>query len=223
MQRVLLLFLLSLPGVFAHGQAAKCPDAPSHIVVEEGSYSPQTGVDFVLHHFSATLVPLGKKEPMCLEKMTEVAHAVIFVSNESLTRVFATKLGETGSKIRNFTVQQGIGTVTLSGEITKLIPIKFSIEGPVTTDGNVISMNATKIVADGIPVKPLLTMVGAHLGSMLTFKGVGGVTVDGNTMSFSPEKIAHLKGYITAVDATPQGLTLHYGRKPHAAAETPKA
>lgn len=222
-RQVFLLSFLSLPSVFAHGQAIKCPDASSHIVIEEGSYGTQPGVDFLLHHFSATLVPLGKKEPMCLEKMTDVAHAVIFISNESLTRIFAAKLGATGSKIRNFTVQQGVGTVTLSGEMTKVIPIKFSIEGPVTTDGNVISMNATKIVADGIPVKPLLTMVGAHLGSMLTFKGVGGVTVNGNTMSFSPEKIAHLKGYISSVEATPQGLTLHYGRKPHSAAEAPKA
>ena len=50
---------------------------------------------------------------------------------------------------------------------------------------------------------------------MLTFKGVAGVSVDGNVLSFSPDAVAHLKGYITSAQATPDGLTLHYGRKPH--------
>ncbi len=223
MRRVLFFSLLSLPAAFAHGQALKCPDAPSHIVIENGSYGSQPGVDFQLHHFAATLVPLGKTEPMCQQKMTEVAHAVIFVSNESLTRVFAGKLAASDSKIRNLTVQHGNGNVTLRGEITKIIPIKFSIEGPVSTDGKVISVNVTKIDADGIPVKLLLTMVGEHIASLFNFKGVSGVTVEGNTMSFSPEKIAHLKGHISSLDATPKGLTLHYGPKPRAGAARPKA
>ncbi len=183
--------------------------------MESGSFSSQPGVSFKLRHFSATLVPMGNKEPMCLQKMTEVAHAEIFVSNESITRIFAKKLGATDSKIRNLAIKHDFGKVTLSGEITKVIPIKFSIEGPMTTDGTRLFLNTTKIVADGIPVKALLTMVGEHLNSMLTFKGVGGVSVDGDVLSFSPEKVAHLRGYITSAEATPAGLTLHYGRKPH--------
>ncbi len=223
MKWIFALCVACLPNAVAGAQKATCPDAPSHIAMESGSYSSQPGVSFALHHFSATLVPLGNTDPMCFQKMTDVAHAEIFVSNESITHMFAKKLGATDSKIRNLTIQHDFGTVKLSGEIVKIIPIKFSIEGPVTTDGTVISMNATKIVADGIPVKLLLTMVGEHLGSMLTFKGVGGVTVDGNVMSFSPEKVAHLKGYLTSVEATPQGLTLHYGRKPHAVFAASKA
>ena len=195
-------------------QQLKCPTGPSHIGMESGQYSSQPGVSFQLRHFSATLVPIGKTLPSCMDKLTEVAHADIFVSNESLTRVFAKKLGTTDSKIRDLRIQHDVGTATLSGEITKVIPIKFSIEGPITTDGTSLSMNVTKIVADGIPVKLLLGMVGEQLGSMLSFKGVGGVVVQGNTLSIFPEKVAHLKGYITSVEATPKGLTLHYGRKP---------
>lgn len=198
----------------AHAQKVSCPDGPSHIVMESGSYSSQPGVSFSLHHFSATLVPRGKTDPMCFQKFTDVSHAEIFVSNESITRLFTKKLGATNSKIRDFKIQHEFGKVTMSGEITKVIPIKFSISGPISTDGTLLSMTATSVVADGIPVKPLLTMVGEHLSSMLPFKGMDGFTVDGNTLSFSPEKVAHLRGYITAVNATPQGLTLHYGRKP---------
>lgn len=190
-----------------------CPGAPSRLTVEDGSFSSEQGVSFALHHFAATLVPMAKTAPRCLEKMTDVSHADIFVSNESLTRVFAKKLSTTDSKIRNLKVVHGFGTVKLSGEIVKLVPIKFSIEGPVSTDGNSISLTANKIDADGIPMKLLLAMVGEHLSSVLAFKDVQGVRVDGNVMSFWPEKVANLRGYIASVEATPHGLTLHYRRR----------
>ncbi len=182
--------------------------------MESGTYSSQPGVIFVLHHFQASLVPMGKTAPACLEKMTDVAHATIFVSNESLTQVFTKKLSASDSKIKDFKIVHDVGKVTLTGEIVKLVPVKFSIQGPVSTDGTRLLMQANKIDADGIPIKMLLAMVGEHLSSVLGLKGVDGVSVDGNTMSFLPEKIAHLRGWISSVEASPAGLTLHYGRKP---------
>ncbi len=213
--------LCSFCGAVSHAQQPACPDASSHIVVERGSYSSQPGVSFALHHFSATLVPMGKTLPACLAKMTDVAHADIFVSNESLTKVFAKKMGATASSIQNLKIENGLGKVSLSGEMVKIIPLKFTIEGPVTTDGTLLLLNAKKINADGIPLKLLLTLVGQHLGSMVGFKGVSGVEVNENVISFSPEKIAHLKGYIASVDTTPQGIKLHYGPKPHGLAPHP--
>ena len=194
-----------------------CPVAASHLVMESGSYSSQPGVEFSLHHFDATLVPLGKSMPQCLGKMTDVAHADIFVSNESLTQVFASKLNATGSEIRDLKIVHGAGTVTISGVMVKVVPVKFSIAGPVSTDGTVLSMTAEKIDADGVPIKMLLSMVGKHLSSVLGFKGVSGVQVEGNVMSFSPEKVAHLRGWIASIEATPKGLTLHYRRRPRRA------
>lgn len=217
---MLVLWAVLLCSASAWARDAVCPDAASRIVLESGTYSSAPGVLFVLHHFQATLVPMGKTAPMCLEKMTDVAHATIFVSNESLTQVFAKKLSNTENKIRNFKIEHGEGTVTLTGEIVKVVPIKFSIEGPVSTDGRRLIINASKIDADGIPLKMLLSMVGEHLSSVLGLKGVDGVSVEGNTISFLPEKVAHLKGYISSVEASPAGLTLHYGRKPGAHART---
>ncbi len=221
MRRILSLSLVALSSAASYAQKPACPDASSHIVVESGSFSSQPGVSFALHHFSASLIPMGKTAPLCLEKMTNVAHAEIFVSNESLTKVFAKKMGATESSIRNLKIENGLGKVSLSGEMVKIIPLKFTIEGPVTTDGTLLLLNASKISADGIPLKLLLTLVGQHLGSMVGFKGVSGVEVNENVISFSPEKIAHLKGYIASVDTTPQGLTLHYGPRPHGLAPHP--
>lgn len=206
-------------------QTSVCPAGPSHISMESGTYSSEPGVLFVLHHFVATLVPLGKTAPACMAKMTDVSHAEIFVSNESLTRVFDKKLSQTESKIRDLKIVHGLGKATLTGEIIKVVPIRFSIEGPVSTDGKVLFLTAEKIDADGIPIKMVLGMLGEHLSSVLGLKDVDGVQVNGNVMSFSPEKVAHLRGYIASVDATAQGLTLHYARRPgahgHAVAARP--
>lgn len=182
--------------------------------MSSGTFSSQPGVTFALRHFVATLVPRSDKVPDCLQKTTVVSHADIFVSNDSLTHVFAAKLGQSQSKIKDFAVQNGMGKVTLTGNLSKVIPIHFAIAGPVTTDGKVLLLDAKEIKADGIPIKALLGLVGEHLSNVLGFQGMSGVAVKENTLSFAPEEIAHLKGYITAVETTPEGLTLHYGARP---------
>ncbi len=176
-----------------------------------GSFSSRPEVTFSLRNFHAALVPLGKTAPLCFEKMTVVSRAEIFVSNQALSAVFSEKLQKSSSKIKDFKVENGLTSVTLSGSITHLIPIHFSVEGPVTTDGTNIRLTANKIKADGIPVKALLAMLGDHLNSVLKLNGVDGVKIEENTLSFSPEKVAHLKGRITQVVTSVDGLTLRYG------------
>ena len=219
MKTVLSLAALLLRSAFLSAQVNPCSAHVSHIAMETGSYSSQPGVTFDLHHFVATLVPEGSKAPACYAKVTVVSRAEIFVSNESLTQVFAEKLGRTDSKIKNLKIQNGLGKVTLSGSITKLMPISFTISGPVTTDGTALLLDASQIRADGMPVTSLMKMVGENLGAMLGLQGVNGITVEDNRMSFFPEQIAHLRGYISSVKTTNEGLILRYGRRPATRAE----
>ena len=211
---VLPLAALLLWSELLMAQANPCSSQVAHIAMETGSYSSQPGVTFNLRHFMATLVPEGDKAPECYAKVTMVSRAEIFVSNESLTHVFSEKLGRTDSKIKNLKIENGLGKVTLSGSISKLMPIQFTISGAVTTDGTALLLDANQIKADGIPVKALMKMVGEDLGSILGLKGVNGITVEDNRMSFFPEQIAHLRGYISSVQTTNEGLILRYGRKP---------
>lgn len=204
------------------GQVQACPPTSSHITVGAGSYSSRPGVTYHLHQFSATLVPMGTRAPACYQKMTVVSRAEIFISNESLTKVFGEKLATSNSKIKNFNIQNGNGTSKLTGQITKLIPIDFTVEGPVTTDGSAILLTATKIKADGIPLKALLGLIGQHLNSVLALKGMNGIAVTNDVLSFFPEQVAHLKGHIDSVEATPQGLMLRMS-KSHDSAYTPAA
>ena len=191
-------------------QKQACPAPTSHISIASGTFSSQPGVSFRLKNFDATLVPMGKTAPTCYEKLTVVSHAEIFVSNESLSEIFSEKLQGSQSKIKDFKVENGLSGATLSGRIAHFIPLNFSVEGPVTTDGSEIRLDARKIKADGIPVKELMHMVGAELNSVLQLKGMSGITIEDNALSFSPEQVAHLKGHIASVTTSAEGLTLRY-------------
>ena len=202
--------VLLVPTVMLAAPPPRCPAYPSHIELLSGSFSSQPGVSFRLRHFVANLVPMGKVAPDCFQKMTVVSRAEIFVSNESLSKLFTEKLETSDSKIKDFKVRNDVGKVTLSGKIKKLIPVQFSIEGPVTTDGTSLRVEAHSIKADGIPVKALLGLVGEHLSSVLALKGMPGIAVEENVLSFAPEQIAHLKGHIRSVESTATGLILRY-------------
>ena len=211
----LALLLAGATSVPAQSQspAHPCPQS-SHISIESGTFSSQPGVTFTLRHFVATLVPRGKASPGCLDKTTVMTHGEIFVSNESLTQVFTGKLSESNSKIKDFKVVNGVGQVTLTGHITKVLPINFSVAGPVTTDGTSLLLNASQIKADGIPVKAVLALIGEHLSAVLKLNGMQGITVTDNQLAFAPEQIAHLKGHIDSVETTEKGLVLRYTTPP---------
>ena len=193
-------------------QELQCPPPVSHIRILSDTYSPDIGVDFHLHHFSAALVPQGKTAPLCYAKLTRVSHGEVFVTAESLTKVFNKRLKATESKIKDLQIATSADGVTLSGNTTKVIPIHFSISGPVTTDGIALQLHAEKFKADGIPLKALLQLIGEHLSSVLSVKNVAGLTVEENTMSFFPAKLAHLEGHISSVATTDRGLTIMYSR-----------
>lgn len=199
-----------LSAATSRAEVLACPPSRSRIEMTHGSYSSQPGVTFLLHNFTGMIVPLSDQAPLCFQKLTVVSHAVIFVSNDSLTHVFAQKLGASGTNIRDLQIINSADGVLLKGVLNKVVPVHFSIFGPVTTDGTALVVHADKIDAYGIPLKALLGLLGQHLSSVLGLKNVAGVTVQENTMSFFPEQIAHLKGNLHSVATSPSGLTLTY-------------
>ncbi len=188
-----------------------CPPPVSHINVEAGAFATQPGAIFRLKNFSADLVPKGKSAPMCYAKLTVVQHGEIVADDTSLTEVFTTKLAKGKSKIKNFKVVNDPQKVTLSGTLKKLVPIKFTIEGTVSTDGSSITLHATTFKADGIPVKGLLGIFGKDLSSVIKVKGVQGISIEQNTVSFKLQPLANLKGHLAAVSNIEGALVLRYG------------
>lgn len=189
----------------------ECPHTSSRIDMRAGTYSSQPGVTFDLHPFVARLVPMGKDAPMCYQKLAFVQHAVIFTSNDSLTNIFVVKLRESNSKLHDLKIVNDVGTASLTGSMRELVPIHFSIEGPISTDGEAIRMDVKTIKADGIPIKLLLETVGKNLNALFGSVAIPGIVVAGNTLLFRPEYLAHLKGHILSAVCSPTGLTLTYG------------
>ena len=181
-----------------YAQAVPCP-AESSISIPHGWFEASPGVRYQLTGLRAKLIPKGKVAPQCYGRATVVSRAQIFVTSESLTAVFAQKLQASGSKIKDFTVHNDADGATLAGTIRKVIPLQFSIQGPVTTDGNLIRLTAKSVKADGIPVKELLKLIGAELNTLLPLKTLKGIQVEEDSSSFSPETVADLKGHIASV------------------------
>lgn len=189
----------------------KCPPPISEINIANGSYAPQSGVTFQLHGFVGHLVPRGKRPPLCYVKFTQLDRGEIFVTSESLSNIFAQKLEDANSQVQNIKIETGDKTAKITGKIMKLVPVNFEIDGPVSTDGTGLTIDAQRIKADGIPVKGLLEIIGKHLSSLMGGENVNGVTVQGNALTFYPAQLAQLRGHIESAVASPAGLTLQYG------------
>lgn len=175
-----------------------------------GDYSPQAGVRFALQDFSANQVARGKVSPLCFMRITDIQHGDVFIDAQSLSHEFETKSSQSDSKVHDLKLETKQDIVDIKGTIKKLIPISFTMEGPVTTDGHLLIFHASKIKADGIPIKGLLDMLGKHLDSMLKSESIGGVVAKGDTIIFEPEKIAHVRGRIASAEVTPQGLKVKF-------------
>ncbi len=191
-----------------------CP-TESAISITRGSFEARPGVRYQLLDFHARLRPKAKSAPLCFERVTLVARGEIFVSSDSLTRLFSQKLEASHSKIKDFAVSHDAKGATLTGSISKLISLHFTIKGPVSTDGRSIRLEAKSIKADGIPVKELLKLVGAELNTVVPVKGIPGIEVGEDYLAFSPAAIANLEGHIAAVSTSSEGLTVRYSSVRH--------
>ncbi len=159
------------------------------------------------------MVQFGKKSPLCFVRWTDIRQGDVFVSSQSLSHEFETKIKQSGdSKISDFQVETKDHLVDLKGKMKKLIPISFTLEGPVSTDGHALIFHATKVKADGLELKGLLDALGKHISSLMQSESVNGIIVKGDTIIFEPEQIAHVRGHIVSADVTPKGLFVKFAQ-----------
>jgi hypothetical protein len=208
--------LLLIAGVFAccrAGVAAdnmRCPQPVTSVEMDRGEYSAMPGTAFGLQHFAARMVSRGKSQPLCSARTTEIQHGQIFISSESITKIFSQKIKESGSKISELQVEVKEDELHLKGKVHKGIDIPFEVTGPVSTDGSNLKLEAKKIKAEHLPVKGLMGMLGMHLSSLLQSEQAQGVEAQGNTLVFEPAKIAHIQGKISAVHLTAKGIEISF-------------
>lgn len=202
------VFLLLSSLMTFGAEPLRCPSPVTEMNVAKGQYSPLQGAVFNLEDFAATMVARGKTSPLCFARMTQVQHGGVLISSESLTRLFSQKVKQSKSSITDVKVELQENTAQLTGKIHKGVGLPFTIEGPVSTDGTSLILQAKKIKVSGIPMKALLGMVGKDLGSMVGSESVNGVAAKGDTLIFEPSKIAHVRGRIEKAQITSKGLAL---------------
>jgi len=206
----LVLAILTLLCSTGIAEQIRCPAPVTHIALDKGDYSPQSGVKFALSDFAANQVARGKASPLCFARMTDIQHGQVFIDAQSLTQEFSTKSRQSGSSVHDLRLEIKGNIVDIKGTVKKVIDIPFTLEGPVTTDGRVLMLHATSIKAGALPMKGLLDMLGKHLDSMLQSESIGGVRVNNDTIIFEPEKIAHVRGRIASADVKPEGLLVKF-------------
>jgi hypothetical protein len=221
--RLCLLVLLLVPALCHAAEPVRCPEGPSHLVIDKGEYTSRPGVVFGLQGFSGYQVPRGKQMPLCLAKITDIQHGRVFVSGQSLTNMFTQKMKQSPKKqsVSDIKVRINGDRVVITGKVKKLLPVSFEIEGPVeAAEGYAIRLRAEKIKAAKLPVKGLLEMVGAELSSLINSQATRGVTVQENTILFEPEKLANIRGQLTRVQISGDALVIHFApaqKRPSAA------
>jgi hypothetical protein len=211
---------LLIAGVFACCGAAvaenvHCPQPVTFLAMDRGEYSSMPGAVFDLQHFAARMVARGKTQPLCSARTTEIQHGEVFISSESITKIFGQKIKQSGSKISDLQVEVKENELHLKGKVHKGIDIPFEVAGPVSTDGSNLKLEARKIKAEHLPVKGLMGMLGMHLSSLLQSEQAQGVMAQGNTLVFEPAKIAHVQGRISAVHLTAKGVEISFAESPH--------
>ena len=60
------------------------------------------------------------------------------------------------SSVSDLSIETQPDKVVLKGKVKKLIELPFTIEGPVTTDGRNLDLQAKSVKALGIPIEGLL-------------------------------------------------------------------
>lgn len=203
----------------------RCPEAPTSIVVEQGSFAYRPGINFQLSRFAATMVSIGKTLPMCLAKRTVVQHGDVQVRGEALSRLFNQKLQQSGErKITDLKIEMKGNEVLLSGKVKKLVGIPFSVQGPVNAEGGrTLKLYARKVSAIGIPMKGLLEMLGMELGNMVGASSAKGIVTREDSILFDPAELANITGHIERARIANNALHVRFAKDPQKGAVQDKS
>jgi hypothetical protein len=122
-----------------------------------------------------------------------------------------------GTPLKNIVVTIENGRIKQKGTLHKGIDVPFEIDGSlsVTPDGGLM-LHADKVRSAHLPFKGLMHLFGEDLAKLVNIKKDNGVTLDGDNILLSPERMIpppRIQGKVTAVRIEGDRIIQTFGGK----------
>ena len=176
--------------------------------------------DITLHvtRLQGRFVPVGRSSPFLDNKQSytvDVDAGEVALDIDSLNRVMARSMGEK-SNLRKLRVWfNEDGTLGQSGVIDGKVNVPFSAKAVVsaTADGR-IRVSTTSVKSSGVPLTPVMKVLGLRLDDLVKMPAGSGVVTEGNDFILDPAKLMPppgLNGRLTAVRIVNNRLVQTFG------------
>jgi hypothetical protein len=123
--------------------------------------------------------------------------------------------GLSSSPLKNIKISGDGDQVNMSGTVHKIIPIRVELHGTLSAVAdNQIRIHVKKLDVMDIPLKGLLKQFHVTLADLFPAKGVAGVQVTDNDITFDPATLLpppHIRGRLTAIRIANPDLEELYG------------
>jgi hypothetical protein len=174
-----------------------------------------------IRHLRGRFVPMDRAERPYLDDKHSYAVAIdsgeIAMDMASLNALMARTLGQGRSNVEKLRIstdpqQRGLRQ---QGLLDKGIKVPFDVKGGVeaTPDGRIL-LHAAAVRGFGVPMNPLMKLLGIEMDDLLKVKPGHGVTVQDNDLILDPQQLVPpplIRGTVTAVRVTEGAIVQTFG------------
>jgi hypothetical protein len=178
------------------------------------------GVTLRVHHLRGRFEPSGRADMPYLEDKLSYVVAIdsgeIALEMTSLNALMTKTLGQGRSNVEKLRISTDDKSgLRQQGVLKKGVKVPFDVKGAVeaTPDGR-IRMRAAAVRGFGVPVNPLMKLLGLEMDDLLKIEPGHGVTVDNNDLILDPQLLVPpplIRGKITSVRVADGALVQTFG------------
>jgi len=177
--------------------------------------------DIALHvnRLQGHFVAVGRSSPFLDNKRSytvDVDNGEIALDLNSLNQLMARSMGGDKSNIRNLRVWfNDDGTLGESGVIDSKVNVPFKSKAVVSATGDGrIRVSTTSVKSGGVPLTPVMKVLGLHMDSLVKVAPGSGVVTEGNDFILDPSQLLPapaVRGRVTAVRIANNRLVQTFG------------
>jgi hypothetical protein len=206
--------------------ASKAPPSPGRsrqpVEVEMSNVDLHVtrGVTLRVRHLRGRFEPTGRKDMPYLEDklsyVVEIDSGEIALEMASLNALMAKTLGQGRSNVEKLRISTDDKSgLRQQGVLKKGIKVPFDVKGAVeaTPDGR-IRMRAAAVRGFGVPVNPMMKLLGLEMDDLLKVEPGHGVTVDDNDLLLDPQRLVPpplIRGKVTSVRVADGAIVQTFG------------